>query len=99
MVCLLLLLLLLLLLVLLVLTGALFAACPPFPSSFLRVQTGIAYGVWSREYFEALTRNAHEKAMYRIQPKSEQDTCIAWMKPPRGSAQRLTRAGLRASAA
>ncbi len=40
----------------------------------------MAYGVWHPKYFEALARNAHERAMYRIEPKRERDECIAWMK-------------------
>ena len=35
-----------------------------------------AYGPWSKEYVDALVRNAHEKAVYRIEPVAARNQVI-----------------------
>ena len=48
--------------------------------SYEWVLTSKAYGEWCQEYAEALVRNAHEKAIHRIEPQAERNKVIRWME-------------------
>ena len=48
--------------------------------SYEWVQAAHSHGAWSREFAEALVRNAQHRSVYRIQPDSEQRKVIQWLK-------------------